>query len=296
MGQIRSLVQDGISIAKSADAGGALKSKLADHGAKIAEGLSKTVVSPFVDYVETSARAGDSLAGSSYEILAVKAYDNAGQRDGYFFNQLGFSYFDHRKTVNLGIGYRQFMLNKKLLFGVNSFYDHEFPNDHKRWGFGFEAKSSIFGFGFNRYLGLSDYREDRSGTDSKALDGMDIRAELALPYFPGAKINYNYFAWEGDGTAADLSGEKLSLRGQLFKNLTIDAGRTFYKNDARDDDNWVKISFTWALNQKDTGPSMFQVADTAYSFKEIDYERYRPVRRENKIIKQKEFSAQVTGN
>ena len=45
--------------------------------------------------------------------------------------------------LNLGFGYRRLNADETWMGGVNAFYDHEFPNDHKRNGVGFEVVSSV---------------------------------------------------------------------------------------------------------------------------------------------------------
>ena len=61
------------------------------------------------------------------------------------------------------------MQDETWMTGVNAFYDHEFPNDHKRNGIGFELISSVFETRVNSYNGTTGYIKDKSGTDSKAL-------------------------------------------------------------------------------------------------------------------------------
>ena len=292
------ILKEGLQIATSDDVAGALKGKTLQAAASTVEEQTKNILSPYFNSIEASVDAGDSLNGSTYEVIAVKAYDNGGADNGFFFNQLGFNYYDKRKTVNLGFGYRRMLDDKKWLLGGNVFYDHEFPNNHQRAGAGLEIKSSVFKFAYNHYDGLSDYKKDRSGTNSKALGGYDIRLGTTLPYLPGANFGYETFVWKGDGGATDLEGYKLSLSGNLSQYLKVDAGRTFYDGNARTDDNWAKLTFQldFGPSSSERAPLLFNVADTAYQLTSIDYERYQPVLRENKIVKQKIFAATVTGN
>lgn len=290
------ILKEGLSIASADNIPAALKDKTLQAAASTLEEETKNVVSPYLDYVETSVSAGDSLNGSTFEILALKAYDNGGKDDGFFFNQLSANYYDARKTVNLGLGYRQLLDDQKWLVGANAFYDHEFPDNHQRFGAGVEVKNAVFKAAYNHYKGLSDYKADRSGTDSKPLDGYDMRLDLALPYLPGANFGYDKFKWEGDGNASDLKGYKLSLGGKLSQYLKVDAGRTYYDGNARKDDNWFKLSFQLNFGQFDNEPLLFDVSNSAYQLTAIGYERYNPVLRENKIVKQKKFAATVTGN
>ena len=64
---------------------------------------------------------------------------------------------------NLGLGYRFLNSDKSMMFGVNSFYDQDFYDDHRRASLGLEAKASILDFTFNQYQKL---------TNQKIIDGV----------------------------------------------------------------------------------------------------------------------------
>lgn len=272
------------------------KAKVADVGISFISDQTKQYLSNYLNYVDLSVSAGDSLEGPSYDFTVLKAYDNGGSEDGFFFNQLSANRYDQRDTINIGTGYRHFFDDKKWLLGANVFYDHEFPNHHARASAGIEVKSSVVSYTLNGYEGLTDYKTDRSGINSKALDGYDMGLDVALPYLPGAKVSFQDFTWYGDKGATDLEGYKVSLNGNLFENLHVDAGRTFYDGSTRKDDNWVKLSFQINFGKSGNGPTLFDVQDAPYRLIAIDHERYKPVKRENRIVKQKAFAATVTGN
>ena len=81
--------------------------------------------------------------------------------------------------------------------GVNAFYDHEFPNDHKRNGVGFELISSVFETRVNSYNGTTGYIKDKSGTDSKHLMEETWASRWPLPYLPGMMFGMNAVQWDG---------------------------------------------------------------------------------------------------
>ena len=273
-----------------------VKAKIADAGGRLISDQTRKYLSNYFNYVDTSVSAGDSLQGPTYDFTILRAYDNRGTQDGYFYNQLSANRYDRRNTVNFGGGYRQFMDDKKWLLGINAFYDHEFPNHHARASAGLEVKSSVASFAANSYHGLTDYKSDRSGIRSKALDGYDMSIDVALPYLPGGKVGIQDFAWKGDKGATDLKGYKISLKGNVFENLHVDAGRTFYEGATKKDANWVKLAFQINFGESGNGPTFFDVKDVPYELTPIDYERYKPVQRVNRIVKQKLFAATVTGN
>jgi len=285
-----------IQLAQSSDVVGRLKAKATNELSSSLEAKTRETLAPLLDNLEVSISAGDAINGPTYEIIGLKAYDNDGKDNSFLFSQLGLNRYDKRNTANIGMGYRHLTADEAWLFGGNAFYDHEFPNDHQRWGYGLEAISTPVRLRYNAYKGISGYKTDRSGTDSKALDGRDITADIALPYLPGALLSYQDFVWEGDAGASDLKGKKLAIKGNLSGGLSLDAGRTYYDNNARADDNFINLTYSVNLSGPYGGWKLFDVSNEAYSFGSVAGQKYALVERENRIVKQKQFSATVTGN
>ena len=289
-----SLLYEGLKIAATDNAVGVIKQKALEKGESYVENETKNFLSPYLNSVEVSVSTREE---TTYEIIGLKAYDNGGLENGFLFNQLGLNYFDERTTVNLGLGYRYLTEDKNWLLGANAFYDYEIEDQHERSGAGLEIKSTIFELTYNLYNGISDYKQDRSGTDSKALDGSDLKLNLTMPYLPGLALSYKMFEWEGDAGATDLKGYGLSLNGRFFSSFYIDAGRTFYDDDAnKQDENWIKLTYQLDLGGHQDKTSIFDFSKTAYKMVSVEHEKYKPVQRENRIIKQKQFAATVSGN
>jgi len=225
------------------------------------------------------------------ELGVLKAYDE-NNPNAFLFNQIGINRFDKRTTLNLGVGYRMLNADQTWMGGVNAFYDHEFPDNHKRKGAGIELISSALQLRANTYKGITDFISDRSGTDSKALDGNDTRLKVALPYMPDSFFEYSNFKWKGVESAVDTKGKKYSLSSAVFDNLSLDITRTDYDDASTDDQNRIKLSYKWNFgNESKTPKLLFSVADTAYQFTRLDSEKYDLVERTNRIVKQKKFSA-----
>ena len=178
-------------------------------GSFISTGIG-ALLSPNFDTVEvsTNLKEGDSTV----DIGVLKAYgDNP---NSFLFNQINLNRFDKRTTLNLGFGYRRLNADETWMTGVNAFYDHEFPDDHKRNGVGFEVVSSVLESRVNSYNGTTGYIKDKSGTDSKALDGRDMGFKVALPYLPGMMFGMNAVQWKGiDGMKDQKMQEVLLLGG-----------------------------------------------------------------------------------
>ena len=199
----------GLSLSASADDSEQIKSSLMSRmtsatGSFISSGIG-ALLSPNFDTVEvsTNLKEGDSTV----DIGALKAYgDNP---NSFLFNQINLNRYDDRTTLNLGLGYRRLNQDETWMTGVNAFYDHEFPDDHKRNGVGFEVVSSVLESRVNIYNGTTGYKKDKSGTDSKALDGRDMGFTVALPYMPGMKFGMNAFEWKGIDGMKDKKGLSL---------------------------------------------------------------------------------------
>ena len=134
----------GVSLTVHADDSEQIKSSLMSRMTSSASSFVSTgigaLLSPNFDTVEvsTNLKEGDS----SVDIGVLKAFgDNP---NSFLFNQINLNRSDDRTTLNLGLGYRRLNTDETWMGGVNAFYDHEFPDDHKRNGIGFELISSVF--------------------------------------------------------------------------------------------------------------------------------------------------------
>ena len=149
----------GFSLNASADDSEQIKSSLMSRmtsatGSFISGGLG-ALLSPNFDTVEvsTNLKEGDSTV----DIGVLKAYgDNP---NSFLFNQINLNRYDDRTTLNLGLGYRRLNADETWMTGVNAFYDHEFPDDHKRNGVGFEVVSSVLESRVNIYNGTTGYKK-----------------------------------------------------------------------------------------------------------------------------------------
>ncbi|WP_435189962.1 inverse autotransporter beta domain-containing protein [Pseudothioglobus sp. nBUS_23] len=285
----------GVSLSVNADDSEQIKSSLMSRMTSATNSLISSgigaMLSPNFDTVEvsTNLKEGDSTV----DIGVLKAYgDNP---NSFLFNQINLNRYDERTTLNLGLGYRRLNDDETWMTGVNAFYDHEFPDDHKRNGVGFEVVSSVLESRVNIYNGTTGYKKDKSGTDSKALDGRDMGFKVALPYLPGMKFGMNAFAWKGIDGMKDKKGRKYTLGGNLSDNLTLNYVRTDYKDAATKDTNSINLKYTWSFGQKSTKPKLFDLSSTAYKLEKLGDERYSLVQRENKIVKKLSASVTLTG-
>ena len=211
------------------------------------------------------------------------------------FTQVSGFYQDNRTTLNLGLGYRHITDNKKYLYGINAFYDHEFPYDHGRTSVGVEAMSTMWEVRGNKYWATTDWKTGRRGQQERALDGYDLEAGIPLPYMNWTTVFIKHFKWDAYDGADDLEGQDLSFRAQFpafLKGLEVEAGRSFYK-DYRNE-SFVKISYNLTeifKEKKSYREPWFN--KTAYRLESVEHKRFEKVRRENLIVKQTRGSLKV---
>jgi adhesin/invasin len=256
-----------------------------NNASSLAVTKTKSYLETLFPTVEVSLGLGDPGKPTG-GVLVVSPLSNPKDIYNTTFAQGSVFLNDNRQTVNIGLGHRILELDKKLLLGINAFYDHEFPYDHQRTSIGFEARSSIGEINTNKYWALTKWRAGRDGSDERALDGQDIEAAVPLPYINWAKASVRHFRWDAVDGVSDLKGNDYSLRAEIpmLPGFSIEAGRRDYKS--KSDENFVRI--TWSPKAPvDTLKTPQLVSNEAYTLTSMEDRRYEKVRRENLIIKQK---------
>ena len=173
-----------------------------NNASSLAVTKTKSYLETLFPTVEVSLGLGDP-AKPTGGVLVVSPLSNPKDIYNTTFAQGSVFLNDNRQTVNIGLGHRILELDKKLLLGINAFYDHEFPYDHQRTSVGFEARSSVGEINANKYWALTKWRSGRDGSDERALDGQDIEAAVPLPYINWAKASVRHFRWDAVDGASD---------------------------------------------------------------------------------------------
>jgi len=239
---------------------------------------------PTVEITYDAAGGEKPIAG----ILLVAPITDKKNISNTFFTQFSSFYKDDRTTLNLGLGYRYITDDKKFLYGINAFYDHEFPYDHGRTSIGLEAMSTMWEIRGNKYWASTEWNVGRNGKLERALDGYDMEAGITLPYINWVTLFVKHFNWDAYNGADDLEGQDLSLRAQFPNFLTgleIEAGKSYY-NDY-ENESFIKISYNLMkiFEEKNTYSEPW-VNNNAYNLKSVEHKRFEKVRRENFIVKQ----------
>lgn len=272
------------------------------NGGDLVEDIKQSVAHKIDGYVESG--ISNSLSNTevtiegitddkpTISILTTQPIHESEDLLNTIFGQASLFHYDGRQTINLGLGYRRMSDDEHWLYGVNGFYDHEFPYDHQRSSIGFEARSSVIDFNTNKYFGLSDWRSGENGNNEKALDGYDIEVGMGIPYMPNGKIFHKQFEWNAENGVSDMEGNTTSLllSGDiLFPDLSVEIGATDYRN--QEDNKFIRLTYS---HTPDSTPKMRPLfSSTMYRFASMKEHRLDKVRRQNKIIKQKSSSSDV---
>ena len=271
------VIGEALTVAQSSDPVESVKSLAASK----VDASVEQEVSSWLSNAEVSI-SGICKGKPSFGILTVQPFYESDDLTDTVFGQFSLFGNNGRTTLNAGSGYRYMTPDENWLFGINAFYDHEFPYDHQRMSVGLEARSSVIEFNANQYYAISGWKTGENSLDEHALDGNDMEVGFTLPYLPGSKLYYKAFEWDTLNGLTPVKGKTTSLEfsGDIIPGLTLELGSTDF--DVREDREFVKLSYT--LESKPTNKPF--VSSTAYEMKSMKDERLKKVRRENKIVKQ----------
>ncbi|WP_404413156.1 Ig-like domain-containing protein [Serratia aquatilis] len=156
-----------------------------------------------------------------------------------FFSQIGTRHSQDRNTVNVGLGYRQY-LNDWLL-GINTFYDYDYTGKNRRLGVGGEAWRNYLKLAVNGYIRLTNWHQSvlqaMEDYDERPANGFDIRAEGYLPAWPnlGGSLKYEQYFGKGISVSDNASPNSLKenpmvltagLNYTPFPLMTLSASRS----------------------------------------------------------------------
>ena len=157
---------------------------------KVSEKISSTIgnLIPGEGITETSVELRDNNEGSgNYQFSILGVRDILSEENSNLFTQFSIHTQeinkDNRIIGNLGIGYRFLNSDQSMMFGANAFYDQDISEDHKRAGFGLEAKASILDFSFNQYIKGTNQKVI-AGTKEQVLSGNEFNISSQVPYMP----------------------------------------------------------------------------------------------------------------
>lgn len=247
------------------------------------DAYAEELVSARLSNSEVSIR-GIANGKPTFGLLTVQPIYESKDLADTFFSQISAFNNDDRQTLNLGLGYRRLSEDKFWLYGLNVFYDHEFPYDHRRSSVGIELRSSVIEINSNRYFGMSKWKLGQGGLEERALGGYDVEVGLSIPYMPGSKLYHKSFRWDGEEGSDHLKGTSTSLAisGSLIvPGLTLEVGSKYFDN--RNRRSFVSLTYAYPSRGIRETPLF---SSEMYKLTSMVDRRLEKVRRENLIVKQ----------
>ncbi len=156
---------------------------------------------------------------------------------------------DDRIIGNLGFGYRFLNSDQSMMFGANTFYDQDLSENHKRVGFGLEAKASMLNFNYNQYQKATN-QKIINATAEQILSGSDYNINSQIPYMRWTTFNFQGYRLENEKAAQDTKGNKYSLEMALTPSLQLDILLDDSSLVGVEDEYTTKLTFTHPPSNK----------------------------------------------
>ena len=226
---------------------------------------------------------GDSFGldtGTKTKTEIIGTYRLRETKNGFLFNQGSIIDFNDRTTVNLGIGYRNINDAETMIAGVNVFYDYELDAKHRRAGAGVELLTSLAEFRYNIYKAQTKTLL-YEGINETALNGNDVKLTAKLPYLYNSDVYYRRAKWK-EG-AYKTTQKEWGLSAEIIPNVVLGLSRQ--KSDSRKQKTVASVSYSVPLGGNSAEPREMNDGSWFAGLVPIRDQLYRPVQRENRIMK-----------
>ena len=222
----------------------------------------------------------DSGTKTKSELMAV--YGLYEDDNLFLFNQTSVVNFNSRRTFNIGLGARHITDDESLIVGANAFYDYESKSGHKRSSLGFELLTAMFELRANTYNAISG-KIKYNGIDETALDGRDMKLTANLPYLYSSNVYYSSGKWK-DGGSHETKTKEFGITAEVLPNLFVNVAQQ--KKDSAKAKTVASISYSIPLGGKAAKTKrVMQDGNWDSRMKPIREKLYKPVQRENRIVK-----------
>ena len=190
---------------------------------------------------------------------------------------------DSQTTIgNLGLGYRFLNSDKSMMFGVNSFLDQDFEDEHRRASLGLEAKASVLDFTFNQYQKLTN-QKIIDGVKQQVLSGSEYNLASQIPYMPWTTFNVKGYRWENEKASQDSKGKIYALEMALAPALQLNLSRDNSSNNGVDDEDSAKITFIYPPRENKPSLSDGFISEQAFAKINVENKLRDKVRRNNNL-------------
>ena len=200
---------------------------------------------------------------------------------------------DDRIIGNLGFGYRFLNSDQSMMFGANTFYDQYLSENHKRVGFGLEAKASMLNFNYNQYQKATN-QKIINATAEQILSGNDYNINSQIPYMPWTTFNFQGYRLENEKASQDTKGNKYSLEMVLTPSLQFDIVLDDSSLDGVEDEYTTKLTFTHPPRNNKPSLSDGAIDEVAFVKQNIKDKLKEKVRRNNNLAVEIQGSVIIT--
>ena len=221
----------------------------------------------------------DSGTKTQSEVMAVYGLHETSNL--FLFNQTSIVNFDSRRTFNIGLGARHITDDETLILGANAFYDYETKSGHKRSSLGFELLTAMLEFRANTYNAISGTIA-YNGINETALDGRDMKLTANLPYLYSSNVYYSSGKWK-DGLGYETKTKEFGITAEVLPNLFVNMAQQ--KKDSTKAKTVASISYSIPIGNAAETKHVMQDGNWDSRMKPIRVKLYKPVRRENRIMK-----------
>ena len=221
----------------------------------------------------------DSGTKTKSEVMAVYGLHETSNL--FLFNQTSIVNFDSRRTFNIGLGARHITDDESLILGANAFYDYETKSGHKRSSLGFELLTAMLEFRANTYNAISGTIA-YNGINETALDGRDMKLTANLPYLYSSNVYYSSGKWK-DGLGYETKTKEFGITAEVLPNLFVNVAQQ--KKDSTKAETVASISYSIPLGNAAKTKRVIQDGNWDSRMKPIREKLYKPVQRENRIMK-----------
>ena len=221
----------------------------------------------------------DSGTKTKSEVMAV--YGLHETNNLFLFNQTSIVNFDSRRTFNIGLGARHITDDETLILGANAFYDYESKSGHKRSSLGFELLTAMLEFRANTYNAISGTIA-YNGINETALDGRDMKLTANLPYLYSSNVYYSSGKWK-DGLGYETKTKEFGITAEVLPNLFVNVAQQ--KKDSAKAKTVASISYSIPVGNATKTKRVKQDGNWDSKMKPIREKLYKPVQRENRIMK-----------
>jgi len=224
---------------------------------------------------------GISGSESQNKMEAMSVYRLYENENIFLFNQTSAVNFDSRTTLNVGLGVRHINEAETFIVGGNSFYDYELDSEHKRLGFGIEFLTSIVELRANQYKAQTG-TIIHDGIDETTLDGNDVKLVANMPYFYSSNLFFKHSEFK-DGVGYSTKADEWGIKAEVVPNLVL--GVAQQKKKGRSAEIIASLNYSILIGGRSKFEKQKQDGVWTTKLKPIRESLYKPVQRENRIIK-----------